>query len=263
VVATYCESKSLRESDAVKESIMTTFRDDFAKYAPRINISRLQKVFNSLPLLVGSKIKYVNIDRHEKSRDLEATLYLLELARIFYRVYHSSGNGIPLRAQINQKFAKPVFLDVGLMCRACGLNLSDFNNVDEIITINSGALAEQVVGQHLLYRDDYFMEPSLFYWTREKAQSSAEVDYLISKGQNVIPIEVKAGKTGSLKSMQMFLHEKKQNIAMRFNSDLPSLVQTQTTLPGTQRRFSFMSLPFYLLDQSMRLLEETISENYQ
>ncbi|WP_394698524.1 DUF4143 domain-containing protein [uncultured Desulfobacter sp.] len=74
-----------------------------------------------------------------------------------------------------------------------------------------------MIVQHLLYRNPSFQEPELFYWCREKRQASSEVDFVIHKGIRIIPVEVKAGKTGTLKSLHVFLKEKKYPEGVRFN----------------------------------------------
>ena len=122
--------------------------------------------------------------------------------------------------------------------------------------INQGKVSEQFIGQHLLYQNDYYKEPQLYFWNREQRNSSAEVDYIITHGQHVIPVEIKSGKTGSLKSLHLFLSTKKTNWAVRFNCDLPSLTTVSNIYsPGS---FKLISIPMYLVDQLPRLLKENI-----
>ena len=208
-VQIYQNSGSLLDVDSVKQSIILTYRDDFGKYGKRVNHIRLQKVFQKLPLQVGQKLKYVNLVRNEKSSDLKAALHLLALARVYAPVYHSGANGVPLRAESNEKMQKPLFLDIGLLTTSCGLSYADIVAVDDVTLVNSGAVCEQFIGQHLLYARPCYEEPELFYWCREKRQASSEVDYLQTCRSTILPIEVKAGKTGALKSLQVFIKEKK------------------------------------------------------
>ena len=120
--------------------------------------------------------------------------------------------------------------------------------------INAGAVCEQFIGQHLLYSRPFYDEAELFYWIREKKMSGAEVDYLITLGPNIIPVEVKSGKSGTLKSLQVFLCEKGRDFGLRFNSGLPSLANTVTCLPDRKRRpFKLLSLPLYMVGQTKRL----------
>jgi hypothetical protein len=199
----------------------------------------------------------VNIDPNEKSRDLASSLHLLELARVYYPVRHSAGNGVPLGAEAKDRDFKPLFLDSGLIATSLGLSLSDLHMQTDLLMVNNGSMAEQFVGQHLLYRQQSYKRPELYYWNREKKSSQAEVDYLISCAGKVVPVEVKAGKTGSLKSLQVFVSEKKSPVAIRFNSMPPSCYEAQSAIAGKNIvSFSFISLPLYLVCQIDRLLED-------
>jgi uncharacterized protein len=94
---------------------------------------------------------------------------------------------------------------------------------------------------------------------RDKPNSSAEVDYLLAHGPHVIPVEVKAGATGRLKSMHLFLSEKNRDFGLRFNSDTPSLLDTRMpAMEDNSRPFRLLSLPFYLIGQTRRLCETAL-----
>lgn len=91
---------------------------------------------------------------------------------------------------------------------------------------------------------------------RNKPNASAEVDFLLASGPRVIPVEVKAGATGRLKSLHLFLCEKHLSLGVRFNSDIPSLLNSRLPQNGAESRpFRLLSLPFYLLGQTRRLCE--------
>jgi predicted AAA+ superfamily ATPase len=255
-IQSYGVDKKINAVGREHESILQTYEDDFSKYRRRIYPQRLRKVFRRLPALIGRKLKYVNIDPNEKSKDLAHTLHLLELARIYFPVKHSAGNGIPLGAEAKDRDFKPLYLDIGLAATSLGINLADLQMEEELIMINNGAMAEQFIGQHLLYKPQSYKRPELYYWNREKKSSQAEVDYLISCGSKVVPVEVKAGKTGSLKSLQVFISEKKSPLAVRFNSMEPSTFATKSSIAGKESvNFVLISLPMYLVCQLDRLLE--------
>lgn len=247
-VKRFCDSGELNEALREHEIILQTYEDDFGKYRKRIYPQRLRKVFRRLPALVGGKLKYVKIDPEERARELADSLHLLELARIYFRVRHSSGNGVPLGAEAKENDFKPLFLDTGLVATSLGLNLVKLELVDSLLMINRGAMAEQFIGQHLLYDRPLYEKPQLFYWNREKRGSSAEVDYLIVHESQVVPVEIKAGTTGSLKSLQVFIAEKKAPLALRFNTMPPSSLR--------QKKVKLISLPLYLVGQTKRLLSE-------
>ncbi len=254
VVKVWLQEKSFLEVEKVKHAIINTFRDDFNKYKTRANTNRLQKTFDRFPRFIGKKIVYSQIDNTEKSRELEGALHLLEQARIIYRVNHSSGNGVPLGAEKQKKKNKGLFLDVGLLCGINGLTIHECNNSEDVMHINAGEIAEQYIGQHLLYMNDFYRQPELYYWAREKPQSHAEVDYLVSRGPSVIPIEVKAGKSGTLRSLHVFMQQKKYNAALRFNAEPPSILDVTTSIAGPKHSFTLISLPLYMIEQWKRFI---------
>ncbi|MBC8443337.1 ATP-binding protein [PVC group bacterium] len=256
-IQAYVETKSFIECDKVKQSVLSTYADDFSKYGSRVNTPRVQRVFQRLPHLVGSKFKHTQVDRDQQAREIGKALHLLCLARIAYKIHHSSCNGVPLGAEIDERKFKALFLDVGMLCRSCGLSLSELEDTDDLTLVNSGAVCEQFAGQHLLYSRQFFEEPELHYWSREKRQSSAEVDFVVSVGTKIIPIEIKAGKTGRLKSLHMFLRERARSFGVRLNTDVPSLLDTEAALPsGEVLPYRLLSLPLYLVGQTRRLCEQ-------
>jgi len=260
-VRAFLEGGSYRESEAVKHSILATFHDDFGKYGPRVDTARLRKVFERLPHLVGTRFKYVNVDREERSRDLAGALQLLTQARVAFRVRHTAANGVPLGAEADDRVFKVLCLDVGLMATASGLSIVDLEDARDVMMVHRGALCEQFVGQHLLYSAPPWEEPQLFYWSRERRGSAAEVDYVISQGSAVVPVEVKAGKTGTLKSLHVYLREKARSFAIRLNTAPPSMLETAIPLPGEEEApFQLLSLPLYLAGQVRRLLQECRAE---
>ena len=244
----------LRESEAVRQSLLSTYREDFSKYGKRVDSRRIEKVFAKIPLLAGRKFKYSNVDREDRSRELSRALEMLCMARVASRVRHSAANGLPLGAEADDRRFKALFMDVGLLCRSCGLSVLDLEGDEDVMLVNSGAVCEQFIGQHLLHAGEPYAQPELYCWMREKRQSNAEVDYVIAVGGRVVPVEVKAGRTGSLKGLHVFLREKRRDFALRFNSDVPSLLDARTSLAdGENRPFRLLSLPLYMVLQAPRL----------
>ena len=258
-VAWYGNSGQLAEAIREHAAILQTYEDDFSKYRKRIYPERLRKVFRRIPALIGNKLKYVRLDPEERSRELADSLHLLEMARVIYRVRHSAGNGVPLGAEAKERDFKPLFLDIGLVSTSLGLTLPGLEVVDDLLMVNNGALAEQFVGQHLLYDGPGYEKPQLFYWNREQKSSSAEVDYLITHEDKVVPVEVKAGTTGALKSLQVFVAEKKSPVALRFNAMPPSCSRQETGVAGKDNvPFLLISLPLYLVGQAGSLIAEAL-----
>ncbi len=127
---------------------------------------------------------------------------------------------------------------------------------EDLMLVNTGTLAEQYVGQALLNSLEGHEHPHMHYWAREQRSSSAEVDFVIVGGRYAVPVEVKAGKSGSLKSLHLFLKEKPSPLAVRFNADLPSVLEGSHTLDSGQvKNYTLLSLPLYLAGECRRVVD--------
>ena len=135
------------------------------------------------------------------------------------------------------------------------LSFEAIRSAEDITLINSGGIAEQVVGQQLRTLFPLFMNPELYYWTRHSPDSDAEVDYVIQLGSDIVPLEVKAGEAGALKSLHIFMNLKKLPLAGRIYSGVPLNTKVSVKLhDGTQVSYELRSLPFYLMSEVHRLL---------
>lgn len=255
VVDVFRKTGSLLEADRVKYSILNTYRDDFAKYGSRIDLGKLQEVFDKLGTTVGKRIKYVDLLPQERSAVTERILALFVHARILYRAYHSSANNLPLKGEANRKISKGILLDIGLYLALSGLSIGDLSQEKELFFSNKGELAEQFIGQHLLYSQPGYMNPELYHWSREKAQSNAEVDFVIQQGNSILPVEVKSGKTGALKSLHVFMESKQFPVALRFSTNTPTVETITSSLPQSDFRYTLVTLPLYLVGQTRRLMD--------
>jgi predicted AAA+ superfamily ATPase len=253
----FAEENSLMEVTAVHRSIVETYQDDFSKYAKQKDLALMQKVFRQIPRIIGQKIKYSNISREDRSRDVKGVIELLANARVCHRVFHSHCSGVPLLADINENVYKMLFMDVGMAAYLTGLDWIALQALDKNALVNEGKLAEQFVGQHLL---NSFEPPRLTYWLREAKSANAEVDFVTARGNQVTPIEVKAGKSGSLKSLQQFVLSKHAEMCVRFDLNPPNIGRIThaarvvgDSVPVT---YTLLSLPLYLVEELTRILDE-------
>lgn len=261
-VNAYRTRRDLVEVQRMLASIITSLQSDFAKYGTRAQQRNMGRVLRYIPLSIGRKVRYVNIDRETRAAELRTALELLELAGFVTLVRHSSANGIPLGGEASDRHFKPLLLDIALCGNLCDLNLTDGA---ELLTVQEGGLAEQFVGQELRAIEPCFSERPLFYWQREARNANAEVDYLWTCAEAVIPIEVRAGTSGSLKSTHIFLAEKGRKFAVRFNMDRPSIGKFTADInirTGVQNvPYTLLSLPLYLAGQLDRLIREHFENN--
>jgi len=243
VVNKYIETKSFLEVQRLQSALIESYRNDFGRYASKAQFKYLQKFFDKAPFLVGQVFKYVKVDPEARSRELKIALEQLCWTGLINRVFLTSANGVPLQSEVNDKKFKLVFLDIGLMQNA---NKIDPNIVltQDIWQVNEGALAEQFVGQEFLAYGNFYENTTLYYWEREEAGSTAEVDYIAQVGAKIVPIEVKAGSAGHLKSLKRFMLDKKSDIGSRIS---------QSPL---EKKDKIINLPFYLIEQMKRIIDE-------
>jgi predicted AAA+ superfamily ATPase len=259
-VSSWATEKNPAHINQIHFDLLATYRDDFTKYNGRLTIDRLEEIMNAVPRQLGKKFVYKNANSEISTTPLKHALDLLTKARICHRVALTSANGLPLGAEVDEKSSKVIMLDCGLCSASLGLSLHQLRSLSEISMINKGGMAEQLVGQLLRTITPPYIPPSSYYWQREKKGSEAEIDYIIQHEDQVIPIEVKAGTTGTLKSLHQFMKEKKKTVAIRMNSDFPKcgLVNIRDSL-GSSIEYRLLSLPFYLLGQLHRLINSSLS----
>lgn len=257
-VLSWIEEHSLTKVEQIQYDLLATYRDDFAKYKGRLSLERLEEVMSSIPRMLGQKFVFSHVNKAIQAATIKQVLDLLEKARLCSQVVSSAANGVPLGAEVKEKYFKEIFLDVGLCSIALGLSLTQINQAEDITLINQGGIAEQVVGQLLRTITPPYKEPALYCWHRDQADSNAEIDYVIQQGERIIPIEVKAGSTGSLKSLHLFMGMKKLPLALRINADLPTKTNINVKdFKGDVVNYELISLPFYLIGQLHRLVETT------
>ena len=257
-VQAYARSRRLRDVSDIHNSIIDTYREDFPKYIGSRSLPRIVNVFNFAARNVGRKVKYIHFSREEKAATTRADIELLCMARVLSKVVHSHCNGLPLQADGDPRVYKLLFMDVGLMNAVCGLGWAAIEGMNETRLVNEGAIAEQFIGQHLQDLLAHRPNRELTYWLREGRASNAEVDYVVAFDGRIVPIEVKAGASGGLKSLHQFVAEKGVPVAVRFGDAPPSVqtVRTRVQRGGTQHEVAYrlISLPLYLVEGLPSLL---------
>jgi predicted AAA+ superfamily ATPase len=254
-VADWVEHRSFTRTAEIHRDLLQTIRDDFAKYKRGVHTTRVARVFAALPRLVGRKFQPSQVDAEEKTLPIKDAFHMLALARVVTPVKRSAANGIPLAAEVDERYQKVCLLDTGLYATQTGIDAAAVASQPDLTLVNEGQLAEQLVGQELRACRPFNEEPALFTWVREAKNSNAEVDYVIQVGTRIVPVEVKAGATGTLRSLHMMVAEKKLDLAVRVSSTPLQRRKIQTSLPvGTPRSFTLLSVPFYLVSEIPRLV---------
>jgi predicted AAA+ superfamily ATPase len=252
-VKTYATTHKIHDASEVHTSIIETYRQDFPKYKGPRSLARIQNVFNFSARHIGKKVKYSAFSPDDKTSTIKSDIDALCMARVLTKVIHSNSNGLPLQADMKESVYKLLFLDVGLMNTICGLSWQSVSAMTDQQLVNEGSNAEQFIGQHLLDLTADTPNRQLCYWLREGRKSNAEVDYVIANNGKIIPIEVKSGLSGSLKSLHQFMGEKKMTSAVRFDANQPSkqVVKTIFADGKSLKEVSYLlySLPLYLVER--------------
>ena len=167
-VQTWLDSKDLQTCIKIQHDLLATFRDDFHKYGGEIDARLLNKILLSVAEQLGNKFVYSQVDPGVQTTVIKKALILLSQAKICSRVAHTSGNGLPLGAESNEKFFKALMVDVGLISAQLGLSSGKRPKTDRMIFSNKGGLAEQFVGQQLRAAQGPAMDPAAFLLAKNR-----------------------------------------------------------------------------------------------
>jgi len=224
-VSCYVQTRDLLKSHEIIEDIITTFRDDFSKYRARMPSLILNEVFESVMHQAQGKFIYEHAAVETGNARVKQALDMLIMAGLAIPVTHSAANGIPIGAEINPKYRRIIPCDTGIFLHILGIDLAKILLTDDFKTVNQGALAEIFAGLELLKNGGVHARRQLYCWSREKAQSSAQIDYLVQLGASIVPIEVKSGTQGGMKSLDIFMKEK--NIPRGIRTSLENFAQKE------------------------------------
>ena len=213
-VSDFVKNNDILKVQKILDILILSFQNDFAKYKKKQPALLLREVFASVVKQSGGKFTYSKA-AETSQYNIKQAINMLIMAGLIIPVFSSSANGVPLGAEVNRKKCKMLLFDTGIFQRLLDLPFSDFLFSDDFEVINKGDIAEQFVGLELIRSSSPYMPESLYFWTREKEKSQAEVDYLIQQNGKIIPIEVKSGKSGKMQSLYLFLKEKKVEYGIR------------------------------------------------
>lgn len=245
VISTFKSSASFLEAKRRQSGILDLYALDFGKYATKYaQHHHLKKLFEKMPDLVGKHFKFSKIDPDcaNPARDYRQALNRIRQARLIIPVHMSKGNALPLRSEKSEKKFKVFLLDVGLLVFGLGWENLDLGNIMQNSSFR-GIVAEQLVAQELNTLQDPFIDRGLYYWENISHKSSAEIDFLINLNGKMLPIEVKSGAIGRLKSLRQYMELKKIDIGIRICEKCLAFDN------------GILSVPFYLISQIPRLLK--------
>lgn len=221
-VAAWITTHDYSQCQAELDDIQLTYYDDFPKYAKKVDPTLLRNALQSVVMQIGEKFTYSQVEGGYRAEEVKKALKLLCDAGIIKRVSHTAGNGLPLGAEVNDKFRKYIYLDSGLLLRLLDLDLGGARQLTELIIagtaedlVNKGGLTEMVLGWELVKYNNPRTQHELYYWENTSEGTRSEADYIIARDLKVLPIECKAGTSGKMKSLYEFMRQKHLTEAIR------------------------------------------------
>lgn len=221
VVSRWVESHDYLACQEVQDDIIVSYEDDFPKYRRKVSPELLRHTLESAAVQTTKKFVYSQVGDY-KSAEVKTALDVLYKAGLLIPVTHTSANGLPFGSEADPSCRKVLMMDTGLMMRLLNMTTGDVTELtSRILTasitdlVNKGSMAEMLAGLELLRYRTPNVRHELFYWSRAAKNSLAEIDYVTSYAAHVLPVEVKAGMQGGMKSLWIFMREKGLNRAVR------------------------------------------------
>lgn len=252
-VLAWIKTHNFNQCSHIQEDIILTYEDDFSKYKKRVSTDLLRTTLHGICHQAGEKITFKQISADYRSSQIREAVRLLTLAGLVIPVIATSGNGIPLDAEANEKNMKILLLDSGLLLSVLQLEGNLAQHLVELIMtgspqdlVNKGGLVEMVAGLELLRNKPCVQRQKMFYWEKS-GNSIAEIDYLDTFHLKVTPIEIKSGTQGGMKSLWQFMREKRLTEAIRCSfENFGEFTYTDPQADNAKRHITI--IPLYALE---------------
>jgi predicted AAA+ superfamily ATPase len=241
IIAHFVENRDFVSLNEIYETLLTSYRDDVEKYAKNDNMKYvIRYILKEGWAYAAERITLGGFaDSSYNGREMSEAFRTLEKTMLMELVYPTTACLLPAPANL-KRAPKLIWNDVGLVNYAANVQKEVFGSRD-IIDAYRGKIAEQVVAQELLAQETHVSATRKF-WVRNKQGSDAEVDFVLQRNSQIIPIEVKSGHNSKLKSLHLFMNEAPHSIAVRVWSQ-PFSVDEITTQNG--KKFKLLNVPFY------------------
>lgn len=243
----------------IQYDLTATYRSDFTKYNKKIDTRILEATLVAVANSIGKKFIYARIQESIKQTHARQALDMLDNARVCHSVQHTSANGIPLGGEIKDSFRKVILNDIGIFHAIVRTPAqSVFPAFENIAPQIRSQMIEQIAGQQFRCLGPTSGDgPDLYYWQRDGGRPG-EIDYLLQLDSKIVPVELKSGVTGSMKSLHQFMYDKNLNYALRFDQNPPSQFDVSVkTTQGNPVQYRMKSLPYYFLGICEDVLRDT------
>lgn len=255
IVKNYAANGDVIALTPIYDELLTSYNDDVEKYAKsKVNAQSLQHVIHHIFREAGSRIIYQGFgNSNYKSREMKEAFFTLEKAFLLNLIFPVTNTEIPLSPNY-RKSPKLQVVDTGFINFVAGVQ-KEFFGTTELTDVYRGRVAEHITGQELAALN-YTISKKNHFWTREK-NAHAEVDFIYQFNSLIIPVEVKSGKAGKLRSLNEYMERAHHPYAIRVYAEKLSISESKTR---TGKKFYLLNLPFYLIHKIEDYLNWFISQ---
>jgi len=245
IIKKYSENNDISELKIIIQNLILSYKADVEKYARNETISRIVRhIIDNAFYFAGERIKFNKFANSDyRSREVGECFRILEKTMLLNLVYPSTTTRFPFIGN-KKKSPKLQLLDTGLVNFTSGIYKEIYNS-SELTDVYRGRIAEHIIGQEILARE-FTPDYKLLFWVREKKQANAEIDYIITYDSKIIPVEVKSGSVGRLKSLYQFVNLTGSKLAVRFYSSMYTVTKGRTNLGN---EFTLLNMPYYLCNK--------------
>lgn len=251
IIEQYAKDKDLTALHTTYESLLVSYMDDVEKYAANIiQANYIRHAIRACFAEAGKRIKFQGFgNSNYKSREMGDALRTLEKALLIHLIYPQTTALLPLQPDLGRS-PRLQYLDTGMLNYFVGIQ-KEIIGTEDLHSVYGGIMIEHIVGQELLARQ-YSALHGLNFWVREKNTAVAEIDYLYQYDGKLIPVEVKSGADGRLRSLHLYMDMAPHNMAIRFYAGRQTI--SVLTTPG-QKTFYLLNLPYFLVSQIENYLQ--------
>jgi uncharacterized protein len=255
VVNQYSQQLEITELASIYDSLIQSYSEDIEKYAnSSTQVNYIRHIVSNVFREAGTRVTFEKFGNSSyRSREMKEAFLTLEKTMLLRLVYPCTTTELPLKPSLVRKPRLHV-LDTGLINHSLKI-MGELVFNENINTVHRGIVAEHIIGQELLAAN-FSISNDLHFWVREKTDASAEVDYIYPYRGQLIPIEVKSGSIGKLRSLHQFMDVAPHRFAVRVWQG-PFSTEKATTIAGNE--FTLIDLPFYLAHRIEKELDKVMA----
>lgn len=238
-VQAFVDNRDFNEVREIQQRILAAYEQDFSKHAPNETVPRIRMLWNSIPAQLAKENKkfiYGLIKEGARAKEYELAMLWLTDCGLVHKVHRVTAPNLPLKAYEDLKAFKLFLVDVGLLSCMVGLRQDVLLDGNELFTEFKGALTEQYVLQQL----KTIKGLNIYYWTAERG--TAEVDFVIDDGSDVIPVEVKAEVNLQAKSLKVYREKFQPKLSIR------------TSMADYKKEDWLLNLPLWAVETSVETM---------